>query len=834
MKKRKSPKRAKRIFLALLKVLTVFLLVATVTLTVAGLVFAIYVDRNIEKSVDESLFLNVGNGAATKLYYYEFTDRENRIGEARELVGEEIYGGYRCEYVEYSEIPQDMINAFVSIEDKRFYKHSGVDWKRTLSAGANYFLKFSDSYGGSTITQQLIKNVTQNDDYTFQRKIQEILWALDLETKMGKDEILGMYMNVINLSQGCYGIGAAAQYYFSKDVSELTLGECACIAAITNNPSYYDPIRNPENNTYRRNLILRAMHEQGYISDAEFEENYGSEIILNVSGGEDTGRVNSWYADMVIEDVIADLVEQKGYSRQMANLVLYTGGLKIYTAMDIEVQEKLEEYYEKTSNFYRNTSGETPQSSMIIIDPATGDILGVAGAVGEKRANRVQNFATQTLRPAGSVVKPLSVYAPALEDGLITWSSVYDDVPVNFGNYNLDPNKGKIVDPRPWPKNSNGVYRGLTNINYAVEHSTNTVVLKVLEDLGLDRSFDVLKNKLHMDSLIIEGRDIYGAVISDKDYAALALGQFNYGVTVREITAAYSALATNGVYNTPRSYLKVTDIKGDEVLENAYCGEIIFSEETAALMTMMLENVVENGTATAITLDETVDCAGKTGTTQNNYDRWYIGYTPYYICGTWYGYEYPKAITDLSSNPCIKYWNDVMTELHKEYISDDQKGVTPLKDFSKNTNLIEVEYCVDSGYLLTDACKNDPRGSRAEKGYFKRGTEPNSFCPCHVSVAYDTVLGGVASEDCPSENIKMVGLIKVIRIFPMQIYVTDAEYVWRDIGKDILPATSPNLPFFANLLGEKEYSGISRTETQYNRYCRAHFNYHNWQKRKEE
>ena len=834
MKKRKSPKRAKRIFLALLKVLTVFLLVATVTLTVAGLVFAIYVDRNIEKSVDESLFLNVGNGAATKLYYYEFTDRENRIGEARELVGEEIYGGYRCEYVEYSEIPQDMINAFVSIEDKRFYKHSGVDWKRTLSAGANYFLKFSDSYGGSTITQQLIKNVTQNDDYTFQRKIQEILWALDLETKMGKDEILGMYMNVINLSQGCYGIGAAAQYYFSKDVSELTLGECACIAAITNNPSYYDPIRNPENNTYRRNLILRAMHEQGYISDAEFEENYGSEIILNVSGGEDTGRVNSWYADMVIEDVIADLVEQKGYSRQMANLVLYTGGLKIYTAMDIEVQEKLEEYYEKTSNFYRNTSGETPQSSMIIIDPATGDILGVAGAVGEKRANRVQNFATQTLRPAGSVVKPLSVYAPALEDGLITWSSVYDDVPVNFGNYNLDPNKGKIVDPRPWPKNSNGVYRGLTNINYAVEHSTNTVVLKVLEDLGLDRSFDVLKNKLHMDSLIIEGRDIYGAVISDKDYAALALGQFNYGVTVREITAAYSALATNGVYNTPRSYLKVTDIKGDEVLENAYCGEIIFSEETAALMTMMLENVVENGTATAITLDETVDCAGKTGTTQNNYDRWYIGYTPYYICGTWYGYEYPKAITDLSSNPCIKYWNDVMTELHKEYISDDQKGVTPLKDFSKNTNLIEVEYCVDSGYLLTDACKNDPRGSRAEKGYFKRGTEPNSFCPCHVSVAYDTVLGGVASEDCPSENIKMVGLIKVIRIFPMQIYVTDAEYVWRDIGKDILPATSPNLTFFANLLGEKEYSGISRTETQYNRYCRAHFNYHNWQKRKEE
>ena len=834
MKKRKSPKRAKRIFFAFLKILTVILLISTVTLTVTGLVFAIYVDRNIEKSVDESLFLSVGSGAATKLYYYEFTDRENRVGEAIELTEEEIYGGYRCEYVAYSEIPQDMIDAFVSIEDKRFYKHAGVDWRRTVSAGVNYFLKFSGSYGGSTITQQLIKNVTQNDDYSFQRKIQEILWALDLETKMGKDEILEMYMNVINLSEGCYGVGAASKYYFSKEVSQLTLGECACIAAITNNPSYYDPIRNPENNTYRRNLILCAMYEQGYITENEFYENYDREIVLNVSGSDDTDRVNSWYADMVIEDVISDLISQKGYSRQMANLMIYTGGLKIYTAMDIEVQEKLEEYYAKTSNFYRNSQGETPQSSMIVIDPKTGDILGVAGAVGEKSANRVQNFATQTLRPAGSVIKPLSVYAPALEQGIVTWSSVYDDVPVNFGNYNLDPNNGKLVDPKPWPKNSNGIYRGLTNVNYAVEHSTNTVVLKVLEDLGLESSFDVLKNKLHMGSLILEGEDGYGIPVTDKDYAALALGQFNYGVTVREITAAYSALANGGIYNMPRSYLRVTDIKGNEVLDNSYKGEIVFSEETAALMTMMLENVVENGTATAVTLDDLVDCAGKTGTTQNNFDRWYIGYTPYYICGTWYGYEYPKAITDVSSNPCIKFWNEVMTELHEKYIKAEQRGEAEIKSFASRPNIVEAEYCIDSGLLMTEACKNDPRGSRSEIGYFKRGTEPSSFCNRHVSVPYDTLLGGVASEDCPSENIKMVGLIKVTRVFPVQIYVTDAQYVWRDIGKDILPSTSPNLPFFANLLGEKEYSGISRTDTQYNRYCRAHFNYHNWQKRKED
>ena len=827
MKKRKNRTVARKLFRSFARILTVILLVSLITATVVGLVFAIYIDRNIEKSVDETLFTLVGSEAVTKLYYYDFTDRENRIGEAIEMTEEEIYGGYRCEYVDYEDVPRELVNAFVSIEDKRFYTHSGVDWRRTLSAGANYFLNFSDSYGGSTITQQLIKNVTQNDDYSFQRKIQEILWALDLETKMSKEEILEMYLNIINLSQGCYGVGAAADYYFSKDVGELTLNECACIAAITNSPSYYDPIRNPENNTYRRNLILGQMYEQGYISEESFKECYDTPVTLNINSGGGDG-VNSWYADMVIEDVIDDLVSEKGYSRQMANLMIYTGGLKIYTAMDADIQKKLEAYYADTSNFYSNTAGEKPQSSMIIIDPATGDILAVAGAVGNKSGNRLQNFATQTLRPAGSVVKPVSVYAPALEEGIITWSSVYDDVPVNFGKYNLDANAGAIIHPKAWPKNSSGVYRGLTNINYAVEHSINTVVVKVLEDMGLETSFDYIKNRLGVESLIEVSEASDGSIITDMDYASLALGQFNYGVTVREITAAYSALANNGVYNEPRSYLSVTDSRGVEILKKEYEGEIVFSEEVATLMTMMLENVIKNGTATAITLDETVQCAGKTGTTQNNYDRWFIGYTPYYICGTWYGYEYPKAITDVSSNPCIKFWDDVMGELHKDIPTDSAKK------FYRSPNIVEAEYCMDSGLLMTEACRNDPRGNRAEKGYFAAGSEPTSFCTRHVSVAYDTQHGGVASEDCPPENLKNIGLINVIRVFPMQVYVTDAEYVWRDIGLDTLPATSPELPFFANLLAENEYCGISKKQEQFNRYCRAHFNYYNWQKRRDE
>ena len=315
----------------------------TFSLIVGG-ALALYIERKVEKNIDETLFSIVGSGSDTEIYYY---DRDQNEGEliAKKLDGEVIYGGYRCVFVEYENIPEDLLDAFVSIEDKRFYKHKGVDWKRTLSAGLNYFLKFSDSYGGSTITQQLIKNITDEDDFTLQRKIQEIFWALDLETKLDKKEIIGLYLNIINLSQGCYGVGAAADRYFSKSVSELTLNECACIAAITNSPSYYDPIKNPENNKRRRDVILTQMHKQGYITDEEYNSAKGIDIVLNINSKYDSSEINSWYTDMVVEDIINDLIEEKGYSRAMANLLLYTGGLKIYTAMDKDVQDILEEYY---------------------------------------------------------------------------------------------------------------------------------------------------------------------------------------------------------------------------------------------------------------------------------------------------------------------------------------------------------------------------------------------------------------------------------------------------------------------------------------------------------
>ena len=792
-------------------ILILFLCFLIVVLIV-GLALGIYVASITEREIDGDVFQVLSNNTASKIYYYK-SESDREAGIATELEGQELFGGYRSMPLSFSDIPEDLVNAFVSIEDKRFFKHSGVDWRRTAGATANYILKFDGEFGGSTITQQLIKNVTERDEYSLQRKLQEIMWALDLERKMSKAEILQNYLNVINLSNGCYGVGAAAEYYFSKEVGELSLIECATIAAITNNPSYYDPIRNPENNRKRAELILSQMLEQGYINEAEYREAIGTQISISDKSGS-VKNINLWYVDMVIDDVISDLMTQYGYTRSMANMMIYRGGLKIYTAMDPEVQSVLEKYYSSTDNFYSSDNTENPQSAMIIIDPYSGDILGVAGAIGKKNANRVQNFATGTVRPAGSVIKPLSVYAPALEKGIITWSSVYDDVPVNFGSG---------TTPVAWPKNANGVYRGLTNVNYAIEHSVNTVTVKVLEDLGLEESFDFLYDKLSMKSLIKSKKLSDGRTLSDVDYAALALGQFNYGVSVREITAAYSIFANSGVYSASRSYYTVSDELGNIMLEKRYHGEAILSSENAIIMTAMLQNVTKSGTANAITLKEFIDCAGKTGTTQNNYDRWYIGYTPYYLGGVWYGYEYPKSLDSSTGNVCVEVWDEVMTILHRKYVSS---GDT--RNFESSQKVQSFEYCKDSGKLLSEACRRDPRGDRSEIGYFVVGSEPTELCDCHTLVAYDMAEGGIASDECYSADIDYVGLIMVERSFPMQIYVSDAQYVWRELSESVMPETSPSLPYFNNIFGVGEYGGISRTEQQYNRYCRAHFDYWKW------
>ena len=772
-----------------------------VSLTV-GICISFYLTMTFSVSADELLPTLGVQVRSPQFYIYNFTDRTNRAGE-REDITDEVWAGKQERYVPYEEIPQAMIDAVVSIEDKRFFEHKGTDWRRTLAAFANYFLRGDGHFGGSTITQQLVKNLTGENAPTWKRKVQEILWARDLERKLDKTQILELYLNIVHFSDQCDGIAAAAEHYFSKSVSELSPYECAAIIAITNNPSYYNPVRHPENNRARRDLILSQMNAQGYLSDEDFSVSRSAQTILNIKTPSGGGS-NSWYADMVVEDVINDLIEKYGMSRSAASHLFHTGGLHIDMAMDKEIQAIVENYYLTSVRVPQNAKGETAQSAIIIIDSKTGDVLGVAGAVGEKKGNRVQNFATQTRRAPGSTIKPLTVYAPALEEGIINWASVYDDVPIKFD-----------VDGRSvWPKNANNTYRGLTNIAYAVAHSTNTVALRVLEDLSLSKSYSYAKDRFHLGLVSTPSAN-------DCDWAALGLGQLNYGVTLRELTTAYTAFADEGVYHSYRSYYRVTDSEGNILLSRGDESERVLSVETAAIMTKLLEGVIESGTSSSITLQNLCACAGKTGTTQNDHDRWFVGYTPSLVCGVWCGYEYPEALE--GRNLCTSIWNTVMRSIVTE------KGEK--REFDTPNTVIKATYCRDSGELLSAACQQDPRGSRVESGWFTKETLPRTFCTCHVLCEVCTS-GGICHGDCPREERKEVGLIQVERHFPKQVTISDAEYVFRGDPAALSPNPNSGEAYFATDLSD--YCGVSGKKEQYNRSCTTPYKKDEEEKIKEE
>ena len=626
----------------LLKCLLILMIVLFSLASLGIICGAVRLSEYSDSRVDGELLATNYVNSETRFYYYDFDDRYERLGEAKLLEDASLDSGVKYKYVSLGEMPEDLINAFVSVEDKRFWTHEGIDVLRSGKAVVSYLFG-NGSFGGSTITQQLVKNLTGDDEFSIRRKLTEGFSALDLEKRYDKSEILEMYLNVINLSNGCRGVGAAVELFYSKSVGELTLSECAVIAAITNNPSRYDPVRHPENNLQRRDIILRCMLDEGYISDKEYLSAVSEPIELNMSAKSHNG-VNSWYIDMVTSDVIADLSKKYGISKEYASLLLYRGGYKIYIAEDPEIQDILDEYYSDIYNFPEDSNGETPQSSMIIIDQYTGDILGVAGAVGEKKGNRIQNFATDTKRPPGSTIKPLSIYARAIDEGLVEWSTRVLDMPL------------QDTDGHGWPANASGKYEGEVTVKYAMENSLNTVAVRLFEELGADSVVKFLTEKLNMSSIDKE---------KDRGSAALALGQNTNGVTLRELTAAYTMFA-EGIVSNPRSYFKVTDENGVVILDNSTEQEAVISRESAAICTKLLETVVDTGTAKGkITLDEKVEVAGKTGTTQKNCDRYFIGYTPELLGGVWYGYDYPKPLDDIGSNPSAYIWDDIMSEIYR-------------------------------------------------------------------------------------------------------------------------------------------------------------------------
>lgn len=661
----------------------------------------------------------------TSFVYY----KDAETGELKEL--DRLYDNENRIWAEYEQIPQYMKDAIVSIEDERFYLHNGFDIKRIMGAAISMIKKGDYSYGASTITQQLVKNLSGDDEITIERKIQEIYRAIQIEKEFSKEEILELYLNTIYLSQQCNGVQAAANVYFGKDVSQLTLAECASIAGITQYPSLYDPIVNPQNNKEKQELVLSKMLELGKITESEYSDAISEKLIFSKRENKQLILSNSYFVDAVIEEVLEDLQEDLGYTKQVALKMLYSGGLQIHSTIDTNIQNTLEKIYSDDKNFPKTSGDVQPESSAVVIDPETGNIVGLVGGRGEKTGSRTLNRATGTLRQPGSTIKPISVYAPAIEYGHIKPTSSVVDGPITIDGWS--------------PRNSGGGYSGTVSISTAVARSLNTVAVKVLDKITLDTSFEFLTKNLGITTLV-EKETREGKVYSDKGYAALALGGLTDGVSVSEMCAAYVPFVSKGLYTKPTTYTKVLDHNGQVILEKKKEDtSVAMSEQTAFQMTQMLQGVIRYGTGSAARLSNSkIPAAGKTGTTSNDNDRWFIGYTPYYVTAVWFGYDQPKSLGSIGSNPSIPIWRSIMNEIHE--------GKDP-KNFSMPDKIQSKAICSLSGNIATSACFNAIDGSKANYKYLSDDQIPENQCTMHKSYTICTSSGKIANTGCPSTKI---------------------------------------------------------------------------------
>ena len=739
------------------KVLGTFLLVMLIT----GIILACFAMAYIKQVIlpQAHLDANFDMNLTSTIYYMD-----SSTGQYVEHLS--LHGLENRELVTYDQIPQNLINATIAIEDERFLTHNGVDWKRTLN-GVLLMFTGKDIQGGSTITQQLIKNVTQYDDVTVKRKILEIFTALDFDATYSKEQIMEWYLNYIYLGDGCSGVATAAKNYFGKEVSEMSLAECASLISITNNPTLYGPnssirITNEktgevttgrERNKERQELVLWKMKELNMISEQEYQEAVAEELVFTRSEDESKPTtIYNWYDEQVITDVINDLMEEKGYSQTLAENTVLSGGLKIYACVDTRIQSIVESvYYDQNSLKLPSKKGQDIQSSIVIIDPQ-GNVVGLAGALGSKDANRVLNMASGTVRQPGSSIKPLSVYAPAIELGLITPASVYADEPV------------RVLNGKNWPLNNPQTYRGDITVETALEVSSNPVAVRILEEMGAETSFNFVEENFHIDL-----EDYYlsnGEVKNDYGSSQLALGGLTHGVSVMDMAAAYSVFPRDGTYLEPRTYSKVTrEVNGVEevLLDNTNTeGEVILSTRTTYYMNEMLKNVVTSGTGTAARISG-MTVAGKTGSTTANNDRWFVGYTPYYTAAVWVGYKTPERIY-ANNNPAAVMWQKVMSQVHEGLAN---------KDFTEASGLTTVQICKDSGLRATDACRSDPRGDRVMQVSVFQEDAPAENCGSHVLVEVCTEspivdadgnavsgLYHLAGEFCPREANEAQGITK--------------------------------------------------------------------------
>ena len=686
------------------RILITLVLIGVLCGCFCGIAFAMYVHIYINPSAQETA-AEISKGLGLNLNSFIYA-KESDSDEY--TLYETIKGKENREWVDSDKIPDTLKNAVVAIEDERFYKHHGVDWVRTIGAVKGWLLG-GTQYGGSTITQQLIKNITADNDYSVKRKVNEIFRAFALEKEIDdKDRILVMYLNTIFLGYNSYGVQTAAMQYFDKDVSQLDLAESAVLAGLTNNPSIYDVYNHPEKVKERQETILAQMLDQKMISQEEYEAAVAEELNYRPyeEYQQEIKSTYSYFTDEVIKDVINDLMTEKGYSRLVAENMVYSGGLNIYATIDTKVQNALDEVWANADNFPNTEKyGEIPQSAMVITDKQ-GNIVGIAGGRGEKTSSRGFSYASDARRQPGSSIKPLATYGPAMDAGIATPdTTVYDRALI------------QDADGNPWPMND-GKYptgRAMT-VKEGMTRSLNTISAQLLKQLTPQKSYEFMTQQLGF-KLVDSRTNEDGTVQSDIALAPLALGALTDGVTVREMAGGYSTFINDGVFGGTRTYTKVLDNEGNTVLENTPHTDKGFTNvHTVYDMLDCLQNVTAHGTAYGIQLDG-VETGGKTGTTTSNTDIWFCGITPKYSGAVWVGYEHNYRLDGLYGRNAAEIWLAVMQKVHA--------GDSGLVFDSHPQDFEEVTYCMDTGLLASGACR---AAGRAATGRFWKDKVPTETC----------------------------------------------------------------------------------------------------------
>lgn len=782
-KKKKKKRKGLRVF---------FLVLCILILAAAGLCIGAWI--SIIKSAPEINTSDIVPSNFTSIIY-----DDNGV-EIDKLHGEE-----NREYVTLDMIPEDLQNAVVSIEDERFYDHNGIDIKGIFRALIIDIKERNFSQGASTITQQLIKNEILTSDKKITRKLQEqylaVKYEKELEKTLGskeaaKDYILELYLNTISLNHGLNGVGAAAEYYFGKEVSELDLAECACIAGITKNPSKYSPISNPEANKERQTIVLQKMLELGYITQEEHDAALAEDIYSNLVGkqksDEDSVSLHNYFVDHLIVTLAEDLQTQKNLTKQEAYNLIYSGGLQIYSTMSQDIQSRLESVFADDSLFPPSdktydasytisvlntqtneqehhsesktvanrdeaeafaeevkakyvddthklvldnlTVSNSLQAAMTIIDYHTGNIKAVVGGRGTKSGDLVFNRATQAYRQPGSCFKVLAAYLPAIDQDLYAAGSFLKDEPFSVGGWS----------PNNWWGSS---YRGYATVREGIRDSMNILAAKVIVDAGVYNSYNYLKN------LGFEN-------VTEEDINAnTSLGGLTNGVTVLELTAAYGAIANGGVYMKPTPYTKVLDHDGNVLLEYNDEGTRVMKETTAFLLTDMMEDVISGGGTGGLARFQknNMPVAGKTGTTNDDKDLVFAGYTPYYAAGIWMGYDTPKKISYDKSYHLI-VWRAIMDQLHDNL---------PYKEFEKPDGIMTASYCaIQNAIPISGVCSADYYGAgyygnMVSTDYCVAAIAPTSECTAHSMYRICKESGNLAGPNCPEDVIEELSLAVV-------------------------------------------------------------------------